>query len=154
MSNQGRPSVLILNRSYWPDAEATGQLLTELCEDLAAEFNITVVAGPTQSESDWRALPIVGSRATRGVTIRRVPHLNLGKRSLWGRGLNMLTYLVAAAVTALFTGQPADASSSRPIRFCFPLSGSCLQARHKCRLIVYLQDIYPDVAVAIGNGAQ
>jgi hypothetical protein len=31
------PRILFLNRSYWPDAEATGQLLTELCEDLAAE---------------------------------------------------------------------------------------------------------------------
>src|SRR5580658_6473347 len=40
-----RPAVLVLNRSYWPDAEATGQLLTELCEDLAKEFEITVVAG-------------------------------------------------------------------------------------------------------------
>jgi hypothetical protein len=32
------PSVLLMNRSYWPDAEATGQLLTELCEDLTASF--------------------------------------------------------------------------------------------------------------------
>ncbi len=30
-----RRRVLFINRSYWPDTEATGQLLTELCEDLA-----------------------------------------------------------------------------------------------------------------------
>ena len=39
------PRVYFFNRSYWPDAEATGQLLTELCEDLAPDFDVTVVAG-------------------------------------------------------------------------------------------------------------
>ncbi len=38
-------SVLFLNRSYWPDVEATGQLLTSLCEGLSQDFNVGVVAG-------------------------------------------------------------------------------------------------------------
>src|SRR5205809_801312 len=33
-----RPRILFLNRSYWPEIEATGQLLTELLEDLARQF--------------------------------------------------------------------------------------------------------------------
>jgi len=39
--------VCFFNRSYWPDQAATGQLLTELCEDLASRFGaeVTVVAG-------------------------------------------------------------------------------------------------------------
>ena len=45
-----RPRVLLMNRSYWPDAEATGQLLTELCEDLTGSYHVTVVAGqPNQN---------------------------------------------------------------------------------------------------------
>jgi hypothetical protein len=35
------------NRSYWPDQAATGQLLTELAEDLVSRYGteVTVVAG-------------------------------------------------------------------------------------------------------------
>ena len=81
---RSKPSVLILNRSYWPDAEATGQLLTELCEDLAAEFDLTVVAG--QPNQNPAGLPYKwwGAERHQGVTIRRVPHLTLGKRSIVG----------------------------------------------------------------------
>jgi hypothetical protein len=39
--------VCYFNRSYWPDTGATGQLLTELAEDLVALHGIavTVVTG-------------------------------------------------------------------------------------------------------------
>ena len=39
--------VVFFNRSYYPDFGATGQLLTELCEDLVSRFgfDVTVVAG-------------------------------------------------------------------------------------------------------------
>ena len=50
-----RPRVMFINRSYWPDVEATGQLLTELCEDLAEDFDVTVICGqPGRSRCDAR----------------------------------------------------------------------------------------------------
>ena len=47
-----RPRILFINRSYWPDAEATGQLLTELCEDLAEQFDVTVIAGQPKANPE------------------------------------------------------------------------------------------------------
>ena len=46
--------MVFFNRSYYPDFGATGQLLTELCEDLVARFgyDVTVVAGmPLSAET-------------------------------------------------------------------------------------------------------
>src|SRR5258708_40342181 len=43
----GRTRVLFLNRSFWPDREATGQFLTELCDDLSTDHEVTIVAGRT-----------------------------------------------------------------------------------------------------------
>lgn len=140
----------MLNRSYWPDAEATGQLLTELCEDLAKDFEITVVAGqPNQNPANvpykrW------GGERHKGVTIQRVPHLTLGKKSFVGRGLSMVTYFLGAAITVLFAARP-DVVVVETDPFLLPLLGRCLQWWHKCRLVVYLQDIYPDVAIAVGK---
>jgi hypothetical protein len=39
--------ICFFNRSYWPDQAATGQLLTELAEDLVARHGceVSVVAG-------------------------------------------------------------------------------------------------------------
>jgi glycosyltransferase involved in cell wall biosynthesis len=145
-----RPSILILNRSYWPDAEATGQLLTELCEDMADEFDITVIAGqPNQNPAEIR-FKANGIERHHGVTIHRVPHVRVGKRSLLGRGVNMLTYIAAAAAISLFAVRP-DLVIVETDPFLLPLLGRCLQWRHKCRLVVYLQDIYPDVAIAVGK---
>jgi GDP-L-fucose synthase len=79
-----------------------------------------------------------------------VPHLNLGKRSLLGRGLNMLTYLAWSAAIAIFAARP-DVVIVETDPFLLPLLGRCLRWRHKCRLVVYLQDIYPDIAIAVGK---
>ncbi len=48
--------VCFFNRSYWPDQAATGQLLTELAEDLVARFGceVTVVAGRALHASQER----------------------------------------------------------------------------------------------------
>jgi hypothetical protein len=47
VTDAARPRVTFFNRSYWPDTGATGQLLTELAEDLAAQhgFDVIVVTG-------------------------------------------------------------------------------------------------------------
>ncbi len=44
------------NRSYWPDQAATGQLLTELAEDLVARHGcqVSVVAGRALHGRDGR----------------------------------------------------------------------------------------------------
>src|SRR3954467_8548154 len=45
MSASRKPRLLVLNQYYWPGIEATAQLLTELCEALAADIQITVITG-------------------------------------------------------------------------------------------------------------
>lgn len=145
-----RPRVLFLNRCYWPDAEASGQLLTELCEDLASDFDVTVVAGRPNQNVTGVASKSWGREQHNGVTILRVPHFNLGKRSLWGRGLGMLSYLAGAAAVATWVPRPSVVVVETD-PFLLPLAARFLRWRHRCRLIVYLQDLYPDVAVALGK---
>src|SRR5690349_7406350 len=40
-----KPRLLVLNQYYWPGIEATAQLLTELCEALAEDAEVTVITG-------------------------------------------------------------------------------------------------------------
>jgi glycosyltransferase involved in cell wall biosynthesis/glycopeptide antibiotics resistance protein len=145
-----RPSVLVLNRSYWPDVEATGQLLTELCEDLATEFEITVVAG--QPNQNPAGIPFTsrGIQRHRGVTIRRVAHLKPNKRFLLARSVGMLSYLASALIVATFFVRP-EVIVIETDPFLLPLLGRWLRWWHKCNVVIYLQDIYPDVAIGLAK---
>lgn len=140
----------MLNRSYWPDAEATGQLLTELCEDLASRFEVTVIAGQPNhnpEEADYRR---AGWEERRGVRIRRVWNTQFPKSSLLGKAVNLLTYLCTACWAALWVRRPdlVVVETDPPL---LALLGRVLQVRHRAGLVVYLQDLYPDVAVALGK---
>lgn len=144
------PRALFLNRSYWPDAEATGQLLTELCEDLSDSFQITVVAGQPNQNPGQAAFRKFGADLHEGVQIRRVWHTQFSKRSLLGKVVNLLSYTLAALWTSLRLSRPdVIVVETDPPLLCFV--GAFLQRWWKAKLVVYLQDIYPDVAIALGK---
>src|SRR5581483_7823345 len=107
-----RLHVCFFNRSYYPDRGATGQLLTELAEDLVRDFGwrVTVVAGrplnpdaPPVRGAGWRLV----SRETRhGVEILRAGGTTLSPRRFVGRAANYLTYFLSACVAGLRLGRP------------------------------------------------
>ena len=145
-----RPRVLILNRSYWPDGEATGQLLTELTEDLAGRFEVTVIVGHPNTNPSGETYRSIGTQMRHDVRILRVPHTRLPKHSLICRAINFITFLFLAVVRGLFMRrQHVIVLESDP--FLLALFGGLLRWRHRAKLVIYLQDIHPDLGVAIGR---
>ena len=69
--------VVLFNRSFYPDTAATGQILTELCEDLVKYgFRVSVVAGiPLISSSEDFKIPpwwkIIRREEYKGMKITR-----------------------------------------------------------------------------------
>jgi glycosyltransferase involved in cell wall biosynthesis len=149
-TEEPKPRVLFLNRSYWPDAEATGQLLTELCEDLADAFDVSVVAGQPNQNPSNASFRRVGVEVRRGVRIHRVPHFRWSKATLAGRAVNLASYLATSSIRAFFAKRPdVVVVETDPPLLCF--LGLALRFRFGARLVVYLQDIYPDVALRLGK---
>ncbi|MGD0900436.1 MAG: glycosyltransferase family 4 protein [Thermoguttaceae bacterium] len=147
---QKRPSVLFLNRSYWPDSEATGQLLTELCEDLAASFDVTVIAGRPNQNPTGEKYRRHGAELRNGVRIQRVWHSRFPKRFLPGRIANYLSFLWGALWASLWVKRPdVVVAETDPPLLC--LIGWFLQRVRGAKLVCYLQDIHPDIAVALGK---
>lgn len=145
-----RPRVLFLNRSYWPDGEATGQLLTELAEDLADRFEVSVVAGLPNTNPSDESFPLFQTVIRNGVAIYRVPHTRFPKRWLPTRAVNFVTFLLlATARAACCRRQDVLVVETDPFLLAF--AGAALRLRHRGRLVVYLQDIHPDVGVAVGR---
>ena len=148
MSASPPKRILFLNRSYWPDAEATGQLLTELCEDLASEFEITVLAGQPNQNPREEDYVRSGKEVRNGVTIERVKNSRFAKRSMIGKLWNFFSFLWFAFWRS-FRIPRQDIVVCETDPFLLPFLAVWLRFRHRCKLVFYLQDIYPDIAVAV-----
>ena len=141
--------LLFINRCFWPDAEATGQLLGELTEDLSGDSDVTVVAGPCDSGLIGRR-SLLRTEARRRVSIVRTWGTRLPKSNLLGRFINLGTYYVLAAVASLKLGRPdiVVVETDPPL---LGLLGALLKIRWGSRFVYYCQDLYPDIAEATGG---
>jgi glycosyltransferase involved in cell wall biosynthesis len=142
--------LLFLNRSYYPDVEATGQLLTELCSDLARRHEVTVIAGwpnlvPAPASGAW-----LQYQRHQGVSIIRTANFRFSKTSLLGRAVGLASYLLLAAWAA-FRQRPPDTIVVETDPPMLGVLGALLKSWYRCRLVFYLQDLYPEVALALGK---
>ena len=81
------PRLLVLNQYYWPGVEATAHLLTELCEALAADYDVTVVTGRSAAA---RRAPRSGPERRR---VRTRPLDRVRPVEARRRAANYITYL-------------------------------------------------------------
>jgi glycosyltransferase involved in cell wall biosynthesis len=144
--------ILLLNQYFWPDRAATAQLLMDLAEDLSARgHRVTALTG-RGGYAPGREGRLPRREEHQGVAIRRVFSTDFGRRTRLGRLCDYLTFLAAAAV-AVAAGPRQDvvvALSTPPL---LALLG--LLARWRGARFVYkVEDLYPDVAVALGELAE
>src|SRR5581483_11340982 len=146
--------ICFFNRSYWPDQAATGQLLMELAEDLAARFDwqVTVVAGAALNAHPshggrGRWSPVVREER-RGVGIVRANGTTFRPKRFAARATNYVTYLASAAVASLaLPRQDLVVSLTDP-----PVIGriALSVARRQGAAVVFLcEDVFPEVAALI-----
>jgi putative colanic acid biosynthesis glycosyltransferase WcaI len=144
-----RTRLLFLNRSFWPDPEATGQFLTELCEDLSTEHRITFVAGPSLHGAQASRRLLTRDRYGQ-VEIIRTWGTRFSKRRLVGRLANLASYYFLAVAAALRLERPdVIIAETDP-----PLLGALaamLKRRWGCKFVYNVRDLYPDIAEANGG---
>ncbi len=139
--------VVFVNRFYWPDEPATAQLLTDLAEGLAAEgWAVSVIA----SHPGRPGVP--GCEQRNGVSIHRVRGPRWGRHSLLGRMADFAAFLVGASwrcVRVLHRGDTLVTKTDPPLLgvILWPWARLC-----RARQIHWVQDIYPEVAMAVTAG--
>lgn len=148
------PHLLILNRSYYPDLGSTGQLLTELCEDLVRCYGweVTVVAGPAAKGSGRNGrLPgwmPVRREFVHGVCVLRASGTRFSKAKFPGRATNYVSYLASASVAGLRARRPNVVMSLTDP----PLLGTIALAWARVWNVPFVflcQDVFPEGARAL-----
>ncbi|MFN7876974.1 MAG: glycosyltransferase family 4 protein [Pirellula sp.] len=148
------PNVTFFNRSYWPDSQATGQLLTELAEFLTAKnHSVRVVVGLPNFTHIKDAGNVEEDAVRNGVAIHRLAHSQRPIHKKVGRLQNLITFTLAVRKWLKQDRQSGSATGDVWVcetdPFFLPLVVGPAARRRGVKLVYYLQDIYPDVVVAL-----
>lgn len=141
--------IAFFNRSFHPDTAATGQLLTDLCEDLVRHHGcrVSVVAGVpllpsgTTARVGWR---LVGRETYRGIEILRAQGTRFDKSRFAGRASNYMTYFFSACWAGLRLDRPdvVVALTDPPI---IGLAAYLAAKRFRAPLVMSYRDLFPEV---------
>jgi glycosyltransferase involved in cell wall biosynthesis len=137
-----RPRILVLNQYYWPGVEATAQLLAQLCEALARDYDVTVVTGHLRGHD----LPPEETR--NGVRIVRTRSTAYDRTQLHLRAANYASYLGDSALTAL-RGERPDLVICMTDPPVVGDVGLAVARRFGVPLLVISQDVFPEIAERI-----
>jgi colanic acid biosynthesis glycosyl transferase WcaI len=138
-----KPRLLVLNQYYWPGIEATAQLLTDLCETLAQDADVTVVTGVLHGHEDEPRRVV-----QNGVEIVRVQSTSFERSKLLARASNYVTYLTNALLHGLREQRPdvVLCMTDPPIVADVAL---VVAKRYAVPLVVISQDVFPEIAVQL-----
>ena len=141
--------VFFLNRYFFPDHCATSQLLSDLAFDLAAAgMDIHVITSQQLYDEPEARLP--AQELIRGVHIHRVSTTRFGRAKLIGRAIDYLSFYVSARralLTLIRRNDVVVAMTDPPLISIIAMQ---VAQRRQARLINWLQDIYPEVALELG----
>jgi len=145
--------ITFFNRSYFPDQTATGQLLTDLCEDLVRDHGcrVSVVAGPPLQPlpgQETRRRGVVSRERHNGVEIHRANGTRLDKRRFAGRATNYMTYFASACYAGLRLDRPdvVVALTDPPI---IGLAAWVAARRCGAPLVMAFKDLFPEVTALL-----
>ncbi|MGQ0737259.1 MAG: glycosyltransferase family 4 protein [Acidobacteriota bacterium] len=144
--------VAFFNRSYYPDATATGQLLTDLCEDLVRLHGcrVTVVTGLPLAPSPGSRPVTAGREVVNGVEVHRTIGTTFDKRRFAGRASNYVTYFMSACWKGLRIDRPdvVVALTDPPI---IGLAAWLSGRKYHAPFVMSYRDLFPEVTVLLDD---
>jgi len=143
-------AVMFVNRFCHPDHSATSQMLSDLAAGLAARgLSVTMLA--SRLRYDDAAVRLPAQEEWRGVRIRRLWTSGFGRRHLIGRALDYLTFYVGlpwALWRTLHAGDVVVAKTDPPL---LGVPVSWIARLRGARVVHWVQDVFPEVALQLGE---
>lgn len=141
--------LIFVNRYFYPDISATSQLLADLAFDQAARgADVHVVTGRQLYEDPAATLP--ADEEHGGVRIHRIATTRFGRASLIGRAIDYATFYLSAAAKLLALARKGDVIVAKTDPPLVSVVAAWVARRRGARLVNWLQDVFPEVAVELG----
>jgi colanic acid biosynthesis glycosyl transferase WcaI len=150
MKRKSTPSAVICCQVFYPDEQATSQLLSPVLRMMAIQgLNLRVLSGfPAVLSGASRV--VSSEEVWEGLSIRRLGVRNSVKGSLAARLLTYGSYSLGVMLSLLFgrSGTRVLVVTNPPFLPILVVAVGCFR---RLRVKVMLQDIYPDGLVAVGT---
>lgn len=141
--------IIFVNRFFYPDHSATAQLLNDLACFLALrKYRVTVLTSRGLYESIDAHLP--SAETCAGVNIRRLYRPRFGRDNLLGRALDYFLMYLVFAKAAFQLAEPGDLIIAKTDPPLVSVALLPLVFLKRAKLVNWLQDLYPEVAVSFG----
>jgi len=138
--------ILLINQFYRPDTAATGQLLADLADSLVERgHDVHVICGRHRYDGGNGAS--APAEKVGGVTVYRVFTTRFSRRTLAGRAIDYLSFYISATFRALVIPKP-DVCVSLTTPPFISLIGLILSKFKGTRNVIWVMDVYPEIAVA------
>jgi glycosyltransferase involved in cell wall biosynthesis len=150
VSSHSSPRLIFINRYFHPDQSASSRLLSDLAFALAdAEHNILVLTSQQRYDDPAARLP---AREVWGkISVYRLAGTRFGRITLLGRAIDYVFFYVSMAVTLLKLARAKDTIVPMTDPPMLGLFAAPIARLKGCRMINWLQDLYPEVALAVGT---
>ncbi len=141
--------LIAVNRFYWPDHSATSQILTDLCQRAAAEgLCVTVITSRMRYDAPKERLD--AREVSAGVQIRRVWTTRFGRDRAALRGIDYASFYVSAFVALLTLARRDDVILAKTDPPLISVPAALAARLTGARLVAWMQDVFPEVAGALG----
>jgi glycosyltransferase involved in cell wall biosynthesis len=140
--------ILLLNQTFYPDVASTAQHASDLATELVQRGHLVTVVCSQRAYDNPRER-YSRNEVWRGVRIRRISKLGLGKKARWRRAADFGSYLARCLVhlTALPRFDLVIAMTSPPL---ISWLGALFVRVKGGRLVFWVMDLNPDEALAAG----
>ena len=135
--------VIFVNRYFSPDHSATSQMVSDLAFYLAARgWEVGAITSRQRYDDPKARLP--KREIVRGVAVRRVWSTSFGRHFLPGRAIDYATFYLSAMFAMMNQRRATIVAMTDP-----PML-SVFAALASRRVVNWLQDLFPEVATAVG----
>ena len=141
------PRVIFLNRFFHPDLSASSQMLSDLAFGLAERgVDVHIVTSRLRYDDATARLP--AQETINGVTVHRIWTSGFGRRTLWGRGIDYLSFYLSAFRACVGVLKPGDTLVAKTDPPMISVIGALAARWRGAQLVNWLQDLFPEVAAA------
>lgn len=143
------PKIWFVNRFFYPDHSATSQILSDLAFHLAAGgLDVGVITSRGAYDDPTIELPAL--EQIRGVDVHRIARSRFGRRNLFGRAVDYAGIYAAFAAAAAHLARRGDWIVVKTDPPLLSVALAPVAKAKGLRLINWLQDLYPEVALGLG----
>lgn len=149
LTKKHKRRVIFINRYFYPDHSATSQILSDLAFYLFSQgFDVEIVTSRQKYDNPEVELNKVD--VVNGVKVNRIKTTRFGRKILFWRSIDYLSFYLSAGFYLLFNIHSSDIVVAKTDPPMMSVIAAFVARIKGAVLINWIQDLFPEVAQALG----